>query len=108
MCVSCRETYEYEHRMNEDPDRCSNCNSNIGLVKQLSAPNIGKSNSGGFDKGKYISMGIATDNNTGEVFPVGTTRELRKDGSPFVDASAVNLITGQKVNMPNTLIGKSD
>ena len=92
--------------MEEDPDRCSNCNSDIGLVKQFSVPNIGKSSSGGFDKNKYISTGIATDNHTGEVFPVGTVRELQRDGHPFVDAVAVNLITGKKVDVPNTLKSK--
>ena len=107
-CVSCSETREYEHRMSGNPRKCSNCHSTYGLIKQISAPHVATSNKSDSDSSapsdsKYIDVGIIQDPETGESTLAGTTKEIRRDGTPFFEANVVELGTGKNLGM-ETLI----
>ena len=100
--MSCGETREYKHPMMVDPERCISCNSDFGLVKKISASHVVTSNKSGSgssapNNSEYIDVGIIHDPRTGESSLAGTTREIRRDGTPFFEADLVGLISGEKL-----------
>jgi len=99
-CRSCGDTRDYLHGMDTDPASCDACHSTFGLKRHLSVPNVGKSKEG--SDPKFLHQALFVDPEKG-LRHVGTTREVRVEGSPIVERTLVDLNTGEKLGSQPTV-----
>jgi hypothetical protein len=90
-CDGCDKVSTYLLRPGEAPDGCNHCAEPASRLKlMISSLNIGRSSR---TNSEFIETGFFQDVLTGEIVPIGITREVRRDGSDVVEVDCVNLET---------------